>query len=56
MDPSGARLPRARTDVEAAPPSIDVVVELLCDIRELLGECVVRLSDLEARAAERDRR
>ena len=55
MDSSFARLPRSRAELEATPPSIDVVVELLCDIRELLGECVVRLSDLEARAAENDR-
>ena len=55
MDLSCARLPRPRADIEASPPSIDVVVELLCDIRDLLGECVVRLSDLEAHAAERER-
>lgn len=54
MDPSRARPPRARSDIEASPASSDVIVELLCDIRDLLGECVVRLSDLEARAAERD--
>lgn len=55
MDPRCTRLPRTRTQIEATPPSIEVVVELLCDIRDLLGECAVRLSDLEARAAEGDR-
>ncbi|HEY1975176.1 MAG TPA: hypothetical protein VGG89_01355 [Candidatus Baltobacteraceae bacterium] len=55
MDPSLARPPRPRAELEAQPASNDVVVELLCDIRDLLGECVVRLSELEAHAAERDR-
>jgi hypothetical protein len=54
MDSSRSRLPRSRAEVEAAPASADVIVELLCDIRDLLGECAVRLSDLEARAAESD--
>lgn len=54
MDPSSTRPPRPRAELEALPASNDVVVELLCDIRDLLGECVVRLSELEARAAERD--
>ena len=34
---------------------MDQVVELLREIRDLLGECVVRLSELEAYAAERAR-
>lgn len=55
MEQSCTRLPRSRAEIEASPPSIDVVVELLCDVRDLLGECAVRLSDLEARAAEADR-
>lgn len=55
MDPRATHLPRSRAEIEATAPSIDVLVELLCDIRDLLGECVVRLSDLEAHAAERGR-
>jgi hypothetical protein len=51
-----APLPRSRDELQAAPPSLHTVVELLCDLRDLLGECVVRLSDLEARAAAAEER
>jgi hypothetical protein len=52
MDAREAPLPRPRSEIEREMPSPKLVVELLCDIRDLLGECVVRLSDIEARAAE----
>jgi hypothetical protein len=51
MDPNRAALPRNRDEIEAETATMALVVELLCDIRDLLGECVVRLSDLDARAA-----
>lgn len=61
LDPRTAPLPRKRADVEAATTRAAIAgshgaratlqIELLLDIRDLIGECAVRLSEIAAERA-----
>jgi hypothetical protein len=58
--PADARPPRPRAIIENelaavlgtgdGGASAKLLVELLCDVRDLLGECAVRLSEIESHA------
>jgi hypothetical protein len=60
MNPSDAPAPRSRHDImrewmRAGEHARDgLLLEVLCDIRDLVGECAIRLSDLEAQSRFRN--
>jgi hypothetical protein len=60
MNPSDAPAPRSRHDITlewmrtGGRMRDGLLLEVLCDIRDLVVECAIRLSDLEAQSRFRN--